>query len=86
MACAVLNLWMKPGRSARYRRQLENFLRDNRWPVEKVEVEYWTNGGVHAQKWEVNEYPPGLADEILEFIKMNGENIKARVEISEGLE
>jgi len=84
MASAILNLRIKTARTSRCSKQLVQFLRDNRWPVEIVQVTCRSNGKTDTRKWNVDQYPPDLLEDILRFITNVGDDVNAEIEISEG--
>ena len=84
MGYATLNIRFTPARLARCRKTLLQFLRENRWPIETVEVRLNQDESGCSRQWEVDGDVANIADEIMRYIFFRGHSVEARILVRDG--
>ena len=84
MGYATLNIRFTPARLARCRKTLLQFLRENRWPIETVEVRLNQGESGRSRQWEVDGDVADIAEEIMRYISFRGYSVEAKILVHDG--
>jgi hypothetical protein len=84
MGYATLNIRFTPARSAGCRKTLLQFLRENRWPIETIEVRLNQGESGCRRQWEVDGDVADIAEEIMRYISFGGYSVEAKILVRDG--